>query len=316
MTTPLTGLVRSFRADLEGEIARLLRAGKSPIDIGLGPKVDVALLTDDLLAAHVDFVDRRIVIARVRRTARGYVIARESNFGVFWRTGKETDWVAIRPYSHIEGLLAGDTVGLGSCPADAIAFVLPALVGDAPATEDGGDWRAAGQLQIAVAHWRYADLTLGASDRAVVRLTEPSLARAAVMLSRDLDRPEAGFQLRVLHPGPGTALAAPGELDFVRLDAASQRRIPEGGYRLRIGGHVLPIPAPVAPTPRFSSRTKPSIAEILEVFDLGPHDLEDAAIVKARYRELVRRFHPDRHTNPGHTSRFLEVQACWSALGN
>lgn len=316
MTLPINALVRSFRADLEGELARLLRAGKTPIDIGLGPRVDVPLLTDDLLAAHVAWAPRQIVIARVRRTARGYVIARESNFGVFWRTPNETDWVAIRPYSHVEGLLAGDTVGLGSCPADAIAFQLPALVGDAPTTEDGGDWRAAGQLQIAVAHWRYADLTVGSSPRAVVRLTEPAFARAALMLSRDLDRPEAGFQLRVLHPGPGTALAAPGELDFARLDASSQRRIDKPGYRLRLGGHVLPIPAPIAPTPRFSSREKPSIAEILEVFDLGPHDLEDAAVVKARYRELVRRFHPDRHANPGHTSRFLEVQACWAALGN
>jgi DnaJ-class molecular chaperone len=37
-------------------------------------------------------------------------------------------------------------------------------------------------------------------------------------------------------------------------------------------------------------------------------------MVKARYRDLARRFHPDRHSgDPGDTSRFLEIQTCFDA---
>jgi hypothetical protein len=98
----------------------------------------------------------------------------------------------------------------------------------------------------------------------------------------------------------------------VPLSSGDRIMLPGGGHRLRFGGRVVVLPEPVAPTPRFTTRIRPTLADIADV--LGADDLDDAAGVRNAYRVLVRRLHPDRNRDePGHISRFHEIQACWDA---
>ncbi|MEZ4238761.1 MAG: hypothetical protein R3F59_21940 [Myxococcota bacterium] len=68
------------------------------------------------------------------------------------------------------------------------------------------------------------------------------------------------------------------------------------------------------PSPRFGPRQVPEPAEIAAVLGLDEDLLDDDERVKSAHRDLVRRFHLDRHDGePGHLSRFLELQLCFAA---
>ncbi|MCB9698935.1 MAG: DnaJ domain-containing protein [Alphaproteobacteria bacterium] len=67
-------------------------------------------------------------------------------------------------------------------------------------------------------------------------------------------------------------------------------------------------------TPRFGPGHLPTTADVAAVLELSVLELRDEDRVKTRYRELARRFHPDRTANdPGPTSRFVELQQAFEA---
>jgi hypothetical protein len=164
----------------------------------------------------------------------------------------------------------------------------------------------------ALKYWRYAMISIGSDDSCVVVLDDPDLAPLRAALGRNLENPERGYELFVKNPDPelwvqpagqGAKLLSRG--DFVKLKG--------GGNRLGFAGYVVQLPDPAAPIPRFGTLS-PTPGEIAEVLGVDTLELDDPDVVKSAHRELVLRFHPDRHGgDPGHLSRFYEVQACFEA---
>jgi hypothetical protein len=312
------GLVRVHRADVAGGILRALGAGREECTVGIGPRMDVSLLPDDLLAADVTLVRHDLLVLSVRWTAEGWMLVRDtSNFGVFWATKNEpSDWNSVRRCSAVQGLAPGDLLGLGSCPGDSIVCRLPAPpsgVAHSPLPDVLALWALEERLRVAVSHWRYTTLRLEAGADAEVPL--PSVCGGArVTLTRDLDSPTAGWTLAVDEVGDGLAWS---NLEGGRreLHPGDQHQLVGIGHLLHFARTVaLGVPPCLAPTARFDQRNSTSRADIREVLGLGPHDLDDPARVKAAWNDAARRFHPDKVGNePGPTSRFVEARACYEA---
>jgi hypothetical protein len=198
---------------------------------------------------------------------------------------------------------AHPTPGPGRTPTSA------APARPAPLRVDSDRFQA--RFDVAIKHWRYAMITIGGDDGAVITLDDPDLVSLRAALGRNLEQPDRGYELFVKDPTPemwvqptGAAARLLARADVVKLRGA--------GNRIGFAGYVVHLPDPAAPIPRFGPRQFPTMAEVADVLGLPDHHLADPDIVKARYRELVLRFHPDRHDgDPGHLSRFLEIQACF-----
>jgi hypothetical protein len=314
----LHGLVHTHRADVAGGILRALADGREECTVGIGPRMDIPLLPDDLVAADVSLVERDLLVLSVRWTADGWMLIRDtSNFGVFWATKNEpSDWSSVRRCSAVQGLAPGDLLGLGSCPGDSLVCRLPAPpdgVAFAPLPDVLALWALEERLRVAVSHWRYATLRLEANPDAEVPLP-PACGGARLTLTRDLDAPTAGWALAVDDVGEGLATSG---LEGGRHDlrAGDRLQLVGAGHVLVFGQRVaLGVPPSLAPTPRFDQKNTPSRADIREVLCLGPHDLDDPAKVKAAWKDAARRFHPDKVGNePGPISRFVEARACFEA---
>lgn len=179
----------------------------------------------------------------------------------------------------------------------------------APVRVDSDRFQA--RFDIAVKHWRYAMMTIGGDDSSVIVLDDPDLGSLRAALGRNLDQPDRGYELFVKDPGPdlwvqptGSGARLLARADVVKLRGA--------GNRLGFAGYVVQLPDPAAPVPRFGPRQTPTRAEISDVLGIPENQLADTDLVKSRYRELALRFHPDRHDgDPGHLSRFLEIQSCF-----
>jgi hypothetical protein len=170
------------------------------------------------------------------------------------------------------------------------------------------------RFDVAIRYWRYAMVTIGSDSRSVVVLDDPDLAHLRAALGRNLDQPERGYELFVRDPTPELWFQPQGGAPAKLLKKGDVVKIRGPGNRLGFAGYVVRLPEPVAPAPRFGPRQVPTDEEIADVLGIPVADLEDAEQVKTAHRELVRRFHPDRHDgDPGHVSRFLEIQVCWDA---
>lgn len=168
------------------------------------------------------------------------------------------------------------------------------------------------RFDSALKFWRYSMISVGSDLSSIILLDDPELASLRFALTRNLDAPERGYELFVKDPTPelwvqpsghGAQLLSRG--DFIKLKG--------NGNRLGFAGYLVHLADPAVPIARFATQppTRPEIAEIL---GLELSDLEDPDAVKSAHRELVLRFHPDRHSgDPGHLSRFYEVQACFDA---
>ena len=168
-------------------------------------------------------------------------------------------------------------------------------------------------FEVALNHWRYPMLTIGTDPSHVIVLDDPQLGSLRAALSRNVDSPERGYDLFVKDPGAELWVQPQGESPR-DLAKGAVVRLKGAGNRLGFSGYVVELPAPARPVPRFGPRETPSSIDVAKVLGLGLLQLQDPGIVKARYRELARRFHPDRHDgDPGHLSRFLEIQACFDA---
>lgn len=181
----------------------------------------------------------------------------------------------------------------------------------APARVDSDRFQA--RFDVAIRHWRYPMVTFGTDRSSVVVLDDPELAGLRAAITRDLEHPERGYELFVKDPTPEMWVQPAG--GAARLLARGDMiKLRGGGNRLGFHGYVVQLPEPAGPIPRFGPRQVPTDAEIASVLGVRPQDLGDADEVKAAYRELARRFHPDRHDgDPGHLSRFLEIQVCFDA---
>lgn len=168
------------------------------------------------------------------------------------------------------------------------------------------------RFDVAIKYWRYAMISISSDPSSVIVLDDPDLVSLRAALGRNLDAPERGYELFVKDPTPelwvqpvgqGAKLLARG--DFIKL---------KGGLnRIGFAGYVVHLPDPAAPIARFASLA-PSREEIAEVLGIDISDLGDPDAVKVAHRELVLRFHPDRSGgDPGHLSRFHEVQTCFDA---
>jgi hypothetical protein len=311
-------IVSVCRVDIENELRKRLLAGQQTVRIGLGGDVDIGLLDDDLLVADVLPSNRQLVILTVHcELGFGYVLSRGfGNFGVYFTEGHNDFWASLRRSQTAAGLRPGDKVGLGSCPAETIRFRLPYVQGLPDPREGVEGYRTehvlSERFRVALEHWDYATVTFGGHERAVVQLEERALHDLRAALVRKIDAPEEGLRLMVLSPTPKVELRRPDAKSWEVVAPGRPARLEGAGNRLRVAMHEWLLPPPVRPTPRFSGRERPSRREMAEIFGLELADLQDPALMKARYRELVRRFHPDRHPgSAGHTSRFLEVSAVW-----
>ena len=319
-TRPMTlnALVRSSRADVAGGIWAGLRNGLGQVRIGIGDDVHICLLKDDLLSAHVQKWPDDICIASVRWGPKGYVIERgRRSFGVFCAPkAYPGDWMSIRNESTLEGLRPGDLVSLGSCPGEGITFRLPVPPDGCATTNEveEGSWRIERRLRTALQHWRYAELTLGTDPESTIPIDDPTLGSVKLLFSRDPDEPRNGLHLEALEVGEfGVRHTGLTGHRFHPLSPGDRTSFERPGHRLKIGPYEVVVPGPVNPSPRFADRTVPSLQDILEVFELDASALSEPDRIKARYRELARRFHPDRtRGDPGHASRFVEIRACWA----
>ena len=320
---PLTSLVAVSRVDVAGLLRQRIESGNLHTTIGIGEHADITLLDDDLLAADVTLVlDRRLVIVTVLfHPGRGYSVARgHANFGVFLEP-MEGSFETVSRYRQIDGMLPGDRVGLGSCPSDALWFSLPDVAGaqllprGKRSPFGGFNLLYQERFRTAVLHWRYPEIAFG-SDRktALIHIDDPELDGLDGVLSRRLDDPSAGYAL-VVNRCPVPMLLSPGGFSpFAPVELGETVRLHGLGNRLRFGQHQVELPECVVPTARFAGRETPTSQDIIAVFGIDPADLYDSHVVKGRYRELVRMLHPDRvGDHEGHTSRFIEVQACWKA---
>lgn len=169
------------------------------------------------------------------------------------------------------------------------------------------------RMRAALLHWRYGMVTFGGDPNAVVHLPDPALAKLRAAILRNVDQPERGYELFVKEPDPDFWVQPAGEaLRWLARGATVKLRGP--GNVLGFGRWSLELPEPSAVTPRFGPRVSPTREAVAEVLELTSAELDDADVVKARHRELARRFHPDRtKSDPGATSRFVEIQAAFEA---
>lgn len=192
--------------------------------------------------------------------------------------------------------------------------------GPTPPTAPGRTWVRRVQrdrwqrlFDAALLHWRYAMITFGGDERAVLHLDDPELASLRAAVARNLEQPERGYEVFVKDPTPSLWVEVAGQ-DRRQLGRGEVVKLRGPGNRIGFGPYAVELPPPAVPVPRFGPRQTPTRAEVAEVLGLRELDLLSSEIVKERYRALVRRFHPDRHDgDPGHTSRFLEIQAALRA---
>lgn len=168
-------------------------------------------------------------------------------------------------------------------------------------------------FDVALRHWRYAMLTIGTDSKSTLVLDDPELADLRLAIARNPQHPERGYELFVKAAECNPWVAPDGQ--SVRpVDKGAVERLQGPGNRIGFGPYVVLLPEPVVPTPRFAPRQIPTKAEIADVLGVAELDLTDGEKVKTRYRDLARRFHPDRNSgDPGDTSRFLEIQTCFDA---
>jgi hypothetical protein len=310
----LSRLVRLDRVDLDGEIKRLLGEGRRQITVGIGADVDIQLLDDDLLAADAVPVERTLVVLTLRAESTGYVVQRgESNFGLFVWEEASPWWEVVPRLSEIRDLRPGDRISLGSTPAEGLQVVLPAtpLVGSVRPADLGQDRAYQEAVRVALLHWRYRTLVLSSRHDAEVVLDDVMLTDLVVHLHREPDDPEIGLVVEAVRPEPDLWVK-PRDESIRYLSEGGSLRLKGGGHRLGFDRYVIDLPPLAEVTARFSSRVPPSDHEVRQVLGLSEAEADDPKAVKRRYRALVRRFHPDRpDARPGHTSRFLEVQACY-----
>jgi hypothetical protein len=169
------------------------------------------------------------------------------------------------------------------------------------------------QFRAALLHWRYAEISFGSAEDAVIRTRSPALDGLAASLLRNPDDPSHGMRLVVYSPRIPVSVCRGGYGRFDPVAMNEEVRLQGSGNRVRFGvDHQVELPPPCTPVGRFDGRIRPTSPEIIAVLGLEPAELKEPDLVKHRYRELVRRLHPDRSVdNEGHASRFLEVQACW-----
>ncbi|MEQ1569711.1 MAG: J domain-containing protein [Myxococcota bacterium] len=169
-------------------------------------------------------------------------------------------------------------------------------------------------FDVAIKHWRYAMITFGGDDRSVVPLDDPELAPLRAALVRNLEQPERGYELFVRDPTPELWVQQRGAGAQI-LQKGAVIKLTGPGNRFGFAGYVVHLPEPAGPIPRFGPRTPPTELEIAAVLGLREHEVHNPDRVKLAYREQVVRFHPDKHGGePGHLSRYLELQACMEAL--
>lgn len=168
------------------------------------------------------------------------------------------------------------------------------------------------RFDAAFRFWRYDKITIG-DHRAVIDLDEPELQAIRIAIGRNLEHPERGYDVFVKEPRPEFWVHPAGE--HVRLvQRGDVVRLRGAGNRIGFAGFEVVLPEPAVPVSRFGPRQVPTSADIAEVLGLPEESLTDTDRVKAAYRDLVRRFHPDMHDgDAGHLSRFLELQVCFDA---
>jgi hypothetical protein len=352
MPIELARLIQSQAVDLAGEVAALLANGRRRITLGLGPGVDVPLLDEELHAAEVAMIDRELVVAAVRAEPDGYVVERGgTNFGVYVWSDRDPIWSSVPFMGEIRGLRPGDKLALGSTPAEAVKLVFPSsplVPPPAPVRRTDRQQRAAERsvapppsrsatpasarratpprtwtggpphrfqhlFDVALRHWRYAMLTIGTDPKCTLVLDDPELGDLRLAIGRNPQHPERGYELFVKAAACNPWVAPEGE--SVRpVEKGAVERLQGPGNRIGFGPYVVTLPEPVVPSPRFAPRQVPTKAEIADVLGVAELDLTNGETVKGRYRDLARRFHPDRHSgDPGDTSRFLEIQTCFDA---
>jgi hypothetical protein len=181
----------------------------------------------------------------------------------------------------------------------------------APLRVDADRYQA--RFDVAIRHWRYAMITIGADPASVVVLDDPDLSTLRAAIGRNLEQPDRGYELFVKDPTP-ELWVQPANGAAKLLARGDVIKLRGSGSRIGFAGYVVNLPDPAMPSPRFGPRQVPTGAEIAGVLGLDEVDLDEADRVKAAYRDLARRFHPDRHDGePGHVSRFLELQVCFNA---
>jgi hypothetical protein len=313
----LAGIVRVSRVDLEAELRKCFLAGMTEVSIGIGDGVDISLLTDDLLAADVEIVEREVLVATVSLMSNGrYAVSRDvSNFGVFVNPiTVSVGWLSVPPVDCISGLAPGAGLGLGSCPGEAVHCVLPGIHGvhlqDAGVARPGLERR----FRTALNHWSYSNTTFGEQEDFVIPMMD--CAGLHAVLIRDIDEPSVPMRLLASGLGPGLATSNIDRAVFEDVQLGRVVTLAPEGTLLRIGGQVVALPPALRPTPRFTERGGPGAPDVADVFGLDIADLSDGDRVKKRFRELAKGFHPDHAADiakRGHQSRFMEVQACWAA---
>lgn len=317
---PLTQLVAVSRVDISARLRERIEAGHGDSTVGIGSNADIQLLDDDLLAADVTVVqDRRLVVATLCfRPGTGFSVERgHSNFGVFYDIGH--GFSSVGRYRRVEDLRPGDRVGLGSCPGDALWFSLPDVRGVRFTPREarpvaGFDLLYQERFRVALLHWRYAEIPFGSDPESVICVSDPELDGMRAVLRREPDDPSQGYVLRVDRSPAPVSWCRGGTERFDELAPGAEARLHGIGNRIRFGSHQVELPAPAVPVGRFAGRDTPTVQDIVAILGIDPRDVHDAGVVKGRYRELIRVLHPDRTGGAeGPTSRFLEVQACWTA---
>jgi hypothetical protein len=169
------------------------------------------------------------------------------------------------------------------------------------------------RLRGALLHWKYGMVSFGGDPASVVYLPDPALARLRAAILRNVDQPERGYELFVKEPEPDFWVQPRGEaVTWMSRGGATKLRGP--GNVIGFGKWAVELPEPTVVTPRFGPRAVPSREDVAAVMELSPADLDDPELVRARYKELARRFHPDRtKSDPGATSRFVELQVAFDA---
>jgi hypothetical protein len=169
------------------------------------------------------------------------------------------------------------------------------------------------RFRDALLHWKYSLVTFGGDPTSVLHLPDPALAKLRAAILRNLEQPDRGYEIFVKDADPDFWVQPRGEpVTWMQRGGAAKLR--GAGNRLGFGRWVVELPEPTAVTARFGPRSTPSREDVAAVLELTPEQLEDGELVKARHRELVRRFHPDRtKSDPGATSRFVEIQQAFDA---
>jgi len=169
------------------------------------------------------------------------------------------------------------------------------------------------QFHAALLHWRYDEITFGSEADRIIRMADTELEGLRGAIARHPDDPSAGYRLTVENHAVAVHYCRRGSDQFQTAVPGEVVKLDGHGNRIRFGeDHHIELSAPKVVAPRFTGRYLPSEEDIVAVLGLHPDNMRDPHLVKVRYRELIRRLHPDRvGENDGHRSRFLEVQACW-----